>query len=137
MKKFFLTFICCSLMSIGIGQVNQKAQNVNIDTKKNSVLVSDFLEKELNLDKKQKKSCLIAYAEYANNLNITRRKLKEKGLDIKMSNQELMIRSVKLIKIRDLKIKEILSKKQFLKYNKETIKFINPLTLRVEKRSKI
>ena len=137
MKKFFLTFICCSLMSIGIGQVNKKAQNVNIDTKKNSVVVSDFLEKELNLDKKQKKSCLIAYAEYANNLNITRKKLKEKGFDMKMLNQELMRRSVKLIKMRDLKIKEILSKKQFLKYNKETIKFINPLTLRVEKRSKI
>tara|TARA_B110000467_G_C17864593_1_gene236593 strand:- start:115 stop:489 length:375 start_codon:yes stop_codon:yes gene_type:complete len=124
-------------MSIGIGQVNKKAQNVNIDTKKNSVVVSDFLEKELNLDKKQKKSCLIAYAEYANNLNITRKKLKEKGFDMKMLNQELMRRSVKLIKMRDLKIKEILSKKQFLKYNKETIKFINPLTLRVEKRSKI
>jgi hypothetical protein len=125
-------------MSIGIGQVNKKAQNVNIDMKKNSVVVSDFLEKELNLDKKQKKACLIAYAEYANNLNISRKKIEEKKIsDKKMFNQILLKHSVKLIKMRDLKIKEILSKKQFLKYNKETVMFINPLTLRVEKRSKI
>jgi FlaA1/EpsC-like NDP-sugar epimerase len=137
MKKLFLTLMCCILSSISFGQVDKKTQQINIDVKKNTVIVADFLESQLKLDKKQKQICLNAYAEYGNNLNIARKKIAaKKNKDQKLSNQTLIKTSIRFVKMRDMKIKDILSKKQFTIYNEELLKFINPLTLQIEKKRK-
>jgi len=137
MKKLFLTLICCVLSSVSFGQVDKQTQQINIDVKKNTIIVADFLERELKLDKKQKQICLNAYAEYGNNLNIARKKhLAKKIKDQKLSNQTLLKTSMRFVKMRDIKIKEILSKKQFALYNDKLLRFINPLTLEIDKKRK-
>ena len=130
MKKTLLIIICCSLFSLGFSQSDVKANYKSI--KENSVLVADFLAKELKLDKKQKSMCLNTYAKYAQDLQKMQIKMsnpqKDRALDSKRANMVML----KFTESRDAKIKSILSKKQFDKYLK-TLRFINKSDLSINK----
>ena len=125
MKNFFLTFICCSLMSLGMSQVDQKVtKDMNevtmkknaVTMKKNVVKVSDFLAKELKLDKKTKSICLNAYAEYAQGVSLMLKRMSNEDKDKSLSSKNATMVLMKLAKKRDIKIEGVLSKEKFKKY---------------------
>ena len=137
MKNFFLTFICCSLMSLGMSQVDQKVtKDMNeVNIKKNVVMVATFLEKELKLDKKTKSICLNAYAEYAQRVSLMLKRMSNEDKDKSLSSKNATMVLMKLAKTRDIKIEGVLSKEKFKKYV-VLLKHINQSDLSFVKRHK-
>jgi hypothetical protein len=119
-------------------------------TKKNSVLVVDYLAQELKLNSKQKSIFMNAFSEYANQISIAHKKINTKNAeryrqetksatsneDMKNSKSSFLINTrkdmspyvLRFTEKRNSRLKEVIRGKQLKKFN-EIQRFINPLTL--------
>ena len=148
MKNFLLTCLCSLIVAFSFGQ--DKAKNSTSDLKRQSVVVVEYINKNIKLDPKQKTIVMNAFSEYAANIKRALEKTsektsKDKSLDLiqkmkadasasknKKKIHEYMLRfSTK----RDKMVKECLKKKQLKQYN-DIVKNIHPFTLEVRPRKK-
>ena len=136
MKNLILTLLTVFAFTFSFAQSNTAKEDA-VKLKKNSVEVVDYLVSELKLEDKEKAILSNAFAEYAQNIAKLNEKLDAKGS--KMSDKEkskmTFEKMAEFTKLRDKKIKDVLTDSQKEKYNKISNNF-DPMTLTMSKKKK-
>tara|TARA_B100001029_G_C14987973_1_gene410208 strand:+ start:60 stop:473 length:414 start_codon:yes stop_codon:yes gene_type:complete len=136
MKNLILTLLTVFAFTFSFAQSNTAKEDA-VKLKKNSVEVVDYLASELKLEDKEKAALSNAFAEYAHNIAKLNEKLDAKGS--KMSDKEkskmTFEKMAEFTKLRDKKIKDVLSDSQKEKYDKISKNF-DPMTLTMSKKKK-
>mgnify|MGYP001276144037 CR=1 FL=1 len=136
MKK--ITFVLLfSFISLFVFSQSNKKETVSL--KEKSVLVVEFMEEAVGLNKKQKTVFMNAFAEYANVMTKATKKMEKKYADSDSktksvdSRKELNTYALRAAEKRNAMINDCLTKKQIKLYGK-VIQDVHPLTLKIRQK---